>query len=117
MSSYDIFAIAVIVVLAISAIAAAAVVGGLPGYIVRERKHHHAEAVGVARWVAPVQTARSELACQSKTPWAAASTANRRRVSLSRKAISAHLRCVVSNVTPNRRLFLAMACALSRSAG
>jgi hypothetical protein len=52
MSGYDVFAIIVLLVLAASAIVIVLIVGGLPGYIARGRRHPYAQAVGIAGWVA-----------------------------------------------------------------
>ena len=54
MSAYDVFAIIVLITLALSAIALVLIVGALPGYVARRRKHPYAQAVAIAGWVALV---------------------------------------------------------------
>jgi amino acid transporter len=50
-SMLDIFAITVLVLLALSIVVAIVVLGSLPGRIARRRQHPYAQAVTVAGWI------------------------------------------------------------------
>lgn len=47
----DFFAVVVLVILLLSIIAAAGVLGALPGKIARDRKHPQSDAINVAGWI------------------------------------------------------------------
>ena len=51
MSGLDLFALIVLIVIALSLLAAAVAAARLPGQIARSRQHPQAEAVAVAGWV------------------------------------------------------------------
>jgi hypothetical protein len=46
----DVFALAILIILAVAIVAAWVMLGMLPGYIARQRNHPQAEAIGVCGW-------------------------------------------------------------------
>ena len=97
LSMLDVFAIIVLVLLALSAVIAVAVLGGLPGRIARKRQHPYAQAVTVAGWIGLVFVVLWPLALvwayvDAPRPTPAATDWNDLRRRLSRAEAELHLR-------------------------